>query len=372
MGPVIFFISTFFLLYALLCVYVGLRGYEYLGLLFPGLDRRIYWAVFTLVNWSYFLGMALKGRLPASLEIFFSWLGSYWLATLVYLVLLFAVTEVIRIWFPAARPVIAVGVVVITLGLLAYGTWNAQNPRVVNYTVKILKAAGLQNNLRVVMVSDIHLGSIVGIGRLNRMVDTINLLEPDLVLMAGDITDRDFNVLPRSQIIESLQRLRPRSGKYAVLGNHDYYSGMVEELIDDLKKGGVRVLRDETELAAGLCLVGRDERQNGHGFDSRRRELSELMQGADCRYPVVLLDHQPSDLEEAERLGVDLMLAGHTHRGQLFPFNLITQWLFEVDWGYLIKGNLQVIVSCGYGTWGPPIRLGNTPEVVCIDLQIEG
>lgn len=366
----IVFFATVLIIFGLLNFYVGLRFYKYLTLFFPGLNLPLYWIIFYLAAVSYLLGMLLKGVIPTGLETIFIRLGSYWLAALVYLVLLFAAADLVQVWLPQSRTAMTTGILVITLGLLLYGAWNAQNPRVTRYTAEIPKAAGPLNTLRVALISDIHLGREVGIERLDKLVGMVNKMEPDLVMLAGDFTDRDFYVLPRAIVIESLKRLKPRIGAYAVLGNHDYYSGMVEELISDLEQGGFKVLRDESILVAdGFYLVGRDDRQRGHNPGAGRRGLADLMKGVDTVLPVILLDHQPYNLQEAESLGVDLMLSGHTHKGQLFPFNLITKSVFEIDWGCLRKENLQVIVSCGYGTWGPPVRLGNKPEVVDIRLN---
>ena len=118
-------------------------------------------------------------------------------------------------------------------------------------------------------------------------------------------------------------------------------------------------------------LVGRDERSNHSFSDTGRRKLTDLLTGVDKSDPVILLDHQPLDLAEAAESGVDLQLSGHTHQGQFFPINLITERLFETDRGYLSKGSLQVIVSNGFGTWGPPIRIGNKPEIVAISLRFQ-
>ena len=373
MKPTAVAVFLFFLLvYGLLNYYVGLRGFRYLSGFFPGLSGVVYWTVFWLLAGSYFGGMLLKGVLPNALGVPLTWVGSYWLAALTYLVLLLAAADPVRLVFPSAERGLAVGIALLLVVILACGTWNAWHPRVSRYQVN-LPAAGPLDSLRVVLVSDVHLGSIVQLDRLERLVDQVNRLEPDLVLLAGDVADRDFDVLPREQLVEGWRRLKPRLGSYAVLGNHDYYSGKVGELVADLERGGIRVLRDQTvKVADSFYLVGRDDPQRRSFAETGRRSLAELLAGVEAGLPVVLLDHQPSRLEEAESLGVDLLLSGHTHRGQLFPFNLLTRRLFEVDWGYLRKGSLQVIVSCGYGTWGPPVRIGSRPEVVELRIGFGG
>jgi hypothetical protein len=364
----VFFLFLF--IYGGLGFYVGARGYSYLRLVFPGLGGWAYWPVYWLVAGSFFIGFGLKGVLPRRLLLLFSRVGDYWLAVFTYLLLALPLADLLLLWVPSARPLLGLVIALLIVLLLAYGVKNARNPRVSRYRLDIPARNGPEGELRVAMASDLHLGSEVGVDRLDRMVDLIDRLDPELVLLAGDIIERDFETLPPSAVAEAWKRLSPRLGTYAVMGNHDYYSGMAEELVDQLRKAGVIVLRDEVARVGGrVSLVGREEISHAYRNGSQRRPLSELIAEADPGLPVILLDHQPYKLSEAEALGVDLMLAGHTHRGQLFPFNLVTGRVFEVDWGYLRKGGLQVVVSCGYGTWGPPVRIGSYSEVVELDLR---
>jgi predicted MPP superfamily phosphohydrolase len=164
-----------------------------------------------------------------------------------------------------------------------------------------------------------------------------------------------------------LQQLEAPHGVYAIPGNHEYFSG-INAAVDYMEKAGINVLRDSTiRVAEGYFLVGRDDRQ-GNAFGGKRQTLDSLMQNVDKSLPVIMLDHQPFALEEAEKNGVDLQLSGHTHHGQLFPFNFITKKVYEVSWGYKRKGNTHYYVSCGVGTWGPPVRVGHRPEIVIINL----
>jgi len=127
------------------------------------------------------------------------------------------------------------------------------------------------------------------------------------------------------------------------------------------------VLRDSSvKVADSFYIVGREDKYYEMISGNKRAEIWELMQGLELELPVILLSHQPVNLEEAKNAGVDLQLSGHTHKGQFFPFNFITRNIFEVDYGYLRTGNLQVIVSTGAATWGPPIRIGSSSEVVDI------
>ena len=168
-------------------------------------------------------------------------------------------------------------------------------------------------------------------------------------------------------LFRSLRQLQPPHGVYAIMGNHEHISGS-EEAVRYMEESGITVLRDRAVRAAdALWLIGREDRQAVF-MGSGRQPLAELMAGIDRREPLILLDHQPFHLEEAVKEGIDLQLSGHTHHGQFFPFNLITGAMYEMSWGYLRKGSSHFYVSCGAGTWGPPVRLGNRPEIVVIDL----
>jgi predicted MPP superfamily phosphohydrolase len=156
-----------------------------------------------------------------------------------------------------------------------------------------------------------------------------------------------------------------------VTGNHEYIGG-VEEACRYLTDHGIVVLRDRVaRILKSVCIVGREDRSI-RGFSGRQRiPLETLLNGIDREDLVILMDHQPFHLDEAASLGVDLQLSGHTHHGQLWPFNFITAAVYELSWGYLQKGDMHVYVSSGVGTWGPPVRIGNVPEIVSIVLQCE-
>jgi predicted MPP superfamily phosphohydrolase len=135
-----------------------------------------------------------------------------------------------------------------------------------------------------------------------------------------------------------------------------------------MEEADITVLRDSYQLIAdSFYLVGRDDAHN-----SNRKELDTVISGIDKSLPVILMDHNPSYLEDGDNAQIDLQLSGHTHQGQFFPLNLVTDKVFEVDWGYLQKDHMQVIVSNGFGTWGPPIRVGNRPEIVEIFIKFAG
>jgi len=202
---------------------------------------------------------------------------------------------------------------------------------------------------------------------MQELVTLMQAQKPDLILFGGDLFDEDILSLSRQNMAAVLRQLRPPRGVYAIMGNHEHISGS-ENAVRYMEEAGITVLRDRSvRVAEALWLIGREDRQATYMGDGRL-PLASLMEGVDRTEPLILLDHQPFHLQEAEAEGIDLQLSGHTHHGQFFPFNLITGAMYEVSWGYLRKGKSQYYVSCGAGTWGPPVRLGNRPEIVVIDL----
>ncbi|NLW43586.1 MAG: metallophosphoesterase [Syntrophomonadaceae bacterium] len=378
----LFAILIFALVFGSLNFYIGWHLWVILRAWVPSSLGWVYWAIFWLVALSYIIGRAGSTVLPGRLGTHLTVLGSYWLACMYYLVIILLLVDLIgfldhRLGFlpePLTNPhLAAAGVTLLTLGILVYGSWNAHHPRITEYSLEIPKKAGELSELRIVAASDVHLGPIVHNGRLRKMVEMVNSLEPDLVLLPGDIIDENIRPFLEQKMSETLRLLSPKYGTYAVLGNHEYMGGHVDETIRHLEEAGVKVLRDRWVLVAdSFYVVGRDEVMSRYAGRRPRTPLSQILAGVDHTKPIIMIDHQPIDLDEADRVGIDLQVSGHTHLGQLFPNQLVTDRLFENDYGYSKKENLQVIVSCGYGTWGPPIRIGNTPEILYIKVKFTG
>ena len=374
------FIFIVVLLFAAINYYIGLRGWQAFRCWVPGWG---YWTVFILIAACYLAGRFLERAFPQSPASVLTVIGSYWLGFMYYAFLLVVLIDLIRLVnrvFPfiplqvlRAPQWVGVGIVGLLLLIVGYGVWNALHPVVRHYEVSIDKAGGTERTLHVVMLGDIHLGRIVNAKRLAAMVERVNTLHPDLVLLAGDTIDEDVGPFAEQQMPAVFHRLQSRLGCYAIFGNHEYIGGQAAEASRSISEAGVIVLRDQTRLVDdSFYLVGRDDRSSPRANHHPRAPLSALLQGVDRTRPIIMLDHQPFHLEEAEEAGIDLQLSGHTHRGQLYPNNYITHRMFEDDWGYLRKGATQYIVTCGFGTWGPPLRTGNSPEIVDITLHFTG
>jgi predicted MPP superfamily phosphohydrolase len=310
------------------------------------------------------------------------WIGSFWLAAMMYLLLAVVVIDVVRLLqhlfsiFPAdlfemllqRRLWLGLAVATVVGVLLLAGYLNARNPRIRTVDIPVKKLPG-DSTMTIALASDIHLGTIIGRHQLDRIVDLVLGPKPDLILLAGDIIDEDLAPVLAEDVGDHLRALQAPLGVIACTGNHEFIGG-VEEAVHYLREHGVTVLRDSVvTLANGVQVVGRDDRSSAQFAGTRRMPLRDLMQGVDRSRPVILMDHQPFGLSEAAEAGVDLQVSGHTHHGQLWPANLITSAIYEVSWGLARIGGTHVYVSSGVGTWGPPVRLGNVPEIVLLRLR---
>ncbi len=337
--------------------------------------------IFWILVLSYPMGRILERVIKSDLSIFFVKIGSYWLGAMLYLFLILLFIDIIRAFNhyipfisfldfksnPAHRLTIIKIVYSLTVFILVVAIINARLPRINHFTISTEKL--LKEQVRVVAVSDIHLGTLISSNRLSELVDKINSQKPDIVLFAGDVFDEDITSVINNGLGKYFEQIKSPMGIYAITGNHEYF-GDVEQKIKYLTDHGVKVLRDSTVLIDSLFyLIGRDDRQSNYSRGKQRKSITELVSSLDKRKPLILLDHQPFKLNESEENGIDLQISGHTHHGQLWPFNYITNAIYELSSGYKKINKTHFIVSNGYGTWGPPMRLGNRPEILVIDLK---
>jgi uncharacterized protein len=378
----IFFLIVF-LVYFGINSYVFVRGLQALP---SGTSLRFWFIVgFVFLTASYLIGRVMERFWISVVSDAFVWIGSLWLGALAYFVLACLAIDIVRLLFavlPLQWPAIAdpvrfrqllmLGVIVAVGLIIGAGAINARMARIHRLDLAIAKPADGVQSLRLVVASDIHLGTIIGQRRLARIIDQINELQPDLVLLAGDVVDEDLGPVIRENLGETLLSIRARQGVYGITGNHEYIGG-AEKACAYLEAHGIKMLRDTSvEIEGGIHLAGRQDRSSAQFGGRPRKSLDAVLAGVDRRTPIILMDHQPFDLHEAVDQGVDLQVSGHTHHGQLWPFNFITSAVYEVSWGYLQKGLTHFYVSSGVGTWGPPVRTGNRPEIVEITLHFNG
>jgi len=255
---------------------------------------------------------------------------------------------------------------VVSAGINIYGYVEAKNPRTEMRSIESARIPENIGKIRIVQISDVHIGIIVGEKRLQRIVDAIKKAEPDILVSTGDLLDGQINNLVEP--VKLLRSIEPRYGKFAITGNHEFYAG-IHEAVDFMKDSGFTVLRGEGKTVAGLInIVGLDDpagrRYGLSGEVSERQLLSQFNRD----YFTLLLKHQPVVNADVHGL-FDLQLSGHTHQGQIFPFSLITRIFFPNHGGYFNLPNQSVLyVNRGTGTWGPPIRFLSPPEITIIDL----
>ncbi|MFC0328929.1 metallophosphoesterase [Paenibacillus sepulcri] len=361
--------------------YIGWNGSVFLSALTDSYSGALYWTCFWIIALSYIISRLLERVIPGPLPRGLKWIGSYWFAVFEYSVILLPLAD-LAVWAQRSASVsrdtavLSAGAVyfVILIAILARGSWNAWNPVVRQYSVVVNKQAGDLKQLRIAAASDLHLGTIVGTRYLKVLVERINQLKPDIVLLPGDVIDDDVEPFRRLDLGSVMKGFKSCYGTYAVLGNHEYIGGKKEEFIALMDKAGIPVLTDQTlKIADSFYLVGRKDKaaQSVRTGRSGRLPIKELIAELDHSLPLILLDHQPSSIGEAADSGIDVSLHGHTHRGQMAPNHLLTRRIFELDWGYLHKGRLHAIVSSGYGTWGPPIRIGSRSEILDITISFE-
>jgi predicted MPP superfamily phosphohydrolase len=381
LGFIIFF-SIVIVLYGLINTYIYVRGLQ--ALPHPSSLRTWFSVAFWFLALSYFAARLLELFFASWLSDALIWVGSFWLGAMAYFVVVLLAIDILRLangivpFFPEfltrnmqhVKQVLFVTVGGTVILAVVGSRFNAMFPTITTLDLTINKKSPLKE-LNIALASDIHLGTVVCNNHFERIVRKINSLHPDIVLFPGDIVDEDIEPVIRQNLGETVRQIQSKYGVYAITGNHEYIGG-VEPACKYLTEHGIVMLRDSSATIAGsFVLAGREDRSIRQFSGKRRKPLSEILAGVDTSLPVILMDHQPIDLDDAASAGVDLQFSGHTHHGQLWPFNFITKAVYELSWGYARKGNTQYYVSCGVGTWGPPMRSGNRPEVVNVRLRFE-
>ncbi|WP_417899182.1 metallophosphoesterase [Bacillus haimaensis] len=354
-------IFAFFSLYNIFVYYLGWNVWIWASTAFHWEHHILFSIIVAIIAYSYILGRLLK------LLSFLSIIGSYWFAVVQYGLLLFPIanlTVFLLKWSPLSEEaaIIWTGNVtlIIFMLLMALGMFNAYSPVIRSYEISIPKKVKNHKELKIAVASDMHFGKLSGRAHVSRLVKTVESIKPDLILLPGDIIDDDPKQFVRKQMGAILTNMHAPMGIYGVLGNHEYYGREIPAFLEEMKKLDIQILMDEViQVEDSFYILGRKDKT-----DSRRKLIKDLVENLDHNLPIIAMDHQPTQLMEAEESGIDIILSGHTHRGQMMPNHLITKRMFELDWGYLKKNSLHAIVSSGFGFWGPPIRIGSRSEVV--------
>ncbi|GAA3363617.1 metallophosphoesterase [Streptomyces antimycoticus] len=259
---------------------------------------------------------------------------------------------------------VAVGATAVAAGTVGYGTYTVlRGPRVKRITVPLAKLPRRAHGFRIAVVSDIHLGPILGRAHTQRVVEAVNRTNPDLIAVVGDLVDG--SVADLGPAAEPLRALRARHGSYFVTGNHEYYSG-ADAWLDHVRELGLRPLENERTELPGFDLAGVNDvagESEGQGPD-----FGKALGGRDRSRASVLLAHQPVVIHDAVKAGVDLQLSGHTHGGQLWPGTYVAELANPTAAGLERYGDTQLYVTRGAGAWGPPVRVGAPPDVTVVEL----
>ena len=369
------FFITVLIIFLLVNYYVALRLYQ----LIPAnlIVRTAFIVIVAICIGSLFVFFPLYKSLPFTVGAILYRIGTAWTIAFAYFLLLIVIVDLLKlsnkIFHFIDKDILyglthhnylsffaVIGVVVV---LLLVGNINYHNKRRVHFNIETSKLSPQQKQIRVVGISDLHLGYTIGAKELKEWVHLINKENPDIVIVGGDLIDNNAELLSNMKLDAILRTIKAPLGVYACLGNHEYISGKQESLIFH-EKSNIKVLKDTTLMVTdNLILIGRDDVSNYN-----RKSLSTIVNGIDNNHFKLLLDHQPKNLKDAEQQMIDLQFSGHTHKGQIFPFSLIAESMFENAHGMIEKGLTKIYVSSGLGIWGGKFRVGTQSEYVVFDL----
>ena len=259
----------------------------------------------------------------------------------------------------------------LTVGLLAfamlgYGFVEARQINVEEIKITTPKLSPAIGRVTIAQVSDLHLGVMLGDEFLDRVIARLRELHPDIVVATGDIVDGQGDDL--NEMARHFHAYKPPKGAYAIIGNHEVYAGL-DSSLRFLRSAGFTVLRGESAAAGGIILVGVDDPSAGAFGQEARVDTSKALASASKGDYIVLLNHQPG---VDTVTSFDLQLSGHIHGGQIFPFGLLTRFVYGVSTGLTqLADGRRLYVSRGAGTWGPPIRFFAAPEITLITIESE-
>lgn len=389
-------------LYVLLNGYFLFRILKWLETCHVHFKKKWIKIILIIIYLFFALSILIAFVLPAgSMRRFMKLISNYWLGVLMYLALTIIIADLIRLIliyivkadpkkFRTPKVFRLVGSIcfILIISTSLYGVYNARHIQTTSYDVMIHKKAGNHKNLKIVLLADLHLGYNIGCSQMKQMVMKVNKQNPDLIVIAGDIFDNEYDALDDPEkLIKILRQLKSTYGVYAVYGNHDIdekilagftFRGSREKKVSDprmdefVKKAGIRLLRDESVcIDQSFYLYGRpDAEKVGRGI-KKRKTPKELVKGMNLKKPVIVLDHEPRQQKELNQAGVDLDLCGHTHDGQMFPGNLTIHLFWKNPYGYRKVGNTHQIVTSGVGLFGPNMRVGTKAEIAVINVNFK-
>jgi predicted MPP superfamily phosphohydrolase len=373
------FLTVVLTVYILVNLWLWFKGRRALS--GAGINTAWYSAIFVALASTFVIGKFLEHSYTNLFTDIMNLIGGFWMGFMLYGFLAWLAADILLLLqkpfhlVPATmitklRLWLFVGITSATILLIIIGFINAITPVTKRYTIEVSKNFNSGSEpLKIVAVSDIHLGSIIRKRSMRHLSEMIRDENPDLVLFLGDLLDGSIGPVLRGDLLSHLSIPVPRYGLYAITGNHEFMSDLGKS-IPYIESKGITVLMDEVvRLDNGVQLIGRIDRTALHTPASSRKSLEKLLAQVDTASPVILLDHQPYDLSALAGTPVDMQLSGHTHNGQMWPLNIITERMFELSHGYRVFGKTHVIVSSGFGIWGPRMRIGTRPEILSVTLK---
>ena len=387
-------------IYILLNIYVLRWGYLWIGnchhLFQSRIFRIILTVIYTLIALTPLTGFLI--RKPAFLHRILKITSNYFLGIFMYILMVLFSIDIVRLilkyavhasWIQSRIVFAAVGACCICIVIIISfsGIYHAKHIKVTPYKITVDKSAPDMDSLKIVLLADTHFGYNSGAVHAQEIVDKINEQNPDLVCIAGDIFDNEYDAVREPEkISEILRTIRSKYGVYACWGNHDlnepilagftfkYKKEDSKQLKDPrmkrfLQNSNIQLLEDEAVLIDNsFYVVGRKDASLVEKIEEKRKTPAQLTEKLDKDKPIIFIDHQPKELQDIADAGVDLDLCGHTHDGQTFPGNFTVKFLWENPCGYLQKGSMHNIVTSGSGVWGPAMRVGTDSEICTINL----
>lgn len=387
-------------IYILLNIYVLRWGYLWIGnyhhLFQSRIFRIILTVIYTLIALTPLTGFLI--RKPAFLHRILKITSNYFLGIFMYILMVLFSIDIVRLilkyavhasWIQSRIVFAAVGACCICIVIIISfsGIYHAKHIKVTPYKITVDKSAPDMDSLKIVLLADTHFGYNSGAVHAQEIVDKINEQNPDLVCIAGDIFDNEYDAVREPEkISEILRTIRSKYGVYACWGNHDLNEPILagftfkhkkedsKQLKDPrmkrfLQNSNIQLLEDEAVLIDNsFYVVGRKDASLIEKIEEKRKTPAQLTQKLDKNKTIIVIDHQPKELQDIADAGVDLDLCGHTHDGQTFPGNFTVKFLWENPCGYLQKGSMHNIVTSGSGVWGPAMRVGTDSEICTINL----
>ena len=363
------------ILFGIILSYVAFHAFVYFSILhFFGITsvilKIILMIAFVFLAVSFFISTFLSHFQDNSFTRVYYFFAGSWIGFLTNLVLFFTLAWLVifassKVHIIANQKIIGAITILAAVLYLIYGIWNAFNPMVTKINVSVDNLPDFWKGKKIVQISDVHLGHIFNESFMKDASQKINALEPDIVVITGDLfdgTDGNLDIF-----IDSLDDINAPNGIYYVTGNHETYLG-VEKVKAVLVKTKIAMLQDEMRDLKGLQIIGINypDRTESKNIE----EIIKKMNGFDSKKPSILLWHAPTQIKNAKNAGISLQLSGHTHKGQLFPFGLITSLVYKgYDYGYKKEGSFSIYTSSGLGGWGPPMRTEKRSEIVEITLR---